>query len=316
MNKLDTLPIDAGLKSLIEQWQEWLAHVKRSTDHTITSYETDLFAFIHFMASHRSANITIEELRQLDVPDFRAWLAQRMQNGFSKTSTARALSTMRHVYRYMEREDILENPAIFHVSIPKLNKPLPKALSAEQSMQAIDSIKELQDEPWLAARDTALLILIYGCGLRISEALGLTVDDVIRSQGSLRIKGKGNKERQVPLLPIVTQHITSYLQKSPYHQDGAGDAPLFVGVRGKQLQPATFQKQIRHIRSLLGLPDTATPHAFRHSFATHLLAQGGDLRDIQELLGHESLSTTQRYTHVDSERLLSAYHDAHRHGGN
>ena len=300
----------------MHQWQEWLEHVKQASAHTVISYQTDLCAFITFMASHLGEHLSLESLRELTTRDFRAWLAHRMQQSYSKTSTARALSTARHFYRYLEREKLIENPAIFHVSMPKLDKALPKALTMEQSMQAVDAMGDLHDDPWQAKRDTALLMLIYGCGLRISEALGLTVNDILMAKASLRILGKGKKERMVPLLPIVTQTIVDYLRESPYHQDGETDAPLFVGARGGALNPAIFQKQIRRIRSLLGLPDSATPHAFRHSFATHLLARGGDLRDIQDLLGHESLSTTQRYTHVDSERLLNAYKAAHPHGEN
>lgn len=208
----------------------------------------------------------------------------------------------------------MTHSAIFHVRMPKLSKPLPKALSADQSMQAVMGIGTLHEEPWVAQRDTALLMLIYGCGLRISEALSLRVGDLPPAGSSLRIHGKGNKERVVPLLAIVRDAIDTYLGLCPHHNPRNPKADIFVGVKGGTLQPAIFQKQLRHLRSWLGLPESATPHAFRHSFATHLLATGGDLRDIQELLGHESLSTTQRYTHVDSERLLAAYRDAHPHG--
>lgn len=310
---LDILPVDDGLRAIIVQWLDWLTHNKRAADHTLTAYRGDVYAFFGFLSQHLGETVGLAHLRELELRDLRAWLASRLHD-YSKSSTARALSSVRHFFRYLEREELLENAAIFHVSMPKLDKAIPKALGMEQAMQAVDSIGELQTEPWVAARDEALLMLIYGCGLRISEALSLQVGDVLAAQGSLRITGKGRKERSVPLLPVVMTHLVEYLRLCPHHQRGAKTAPLFVGVRGAALQPAIFQKQLQHIRRLLGLPDSATPHAFRHSFATHLLARGGDLRDIQELLGHESLSTTQRYTHVDTARLLDAYRHAHPHG--
>ncbi len=310
----DTLPIDKGVHAFLTQWMHWLRHVRGAAEHTLTAYAIDCAAFITFMATHHGDTLSIRILKQLEARDFRAWLAWRAQQGFSKSSTARALSAIRHLYRYGEREGVWKTSAVFDVRLPKLNKPLPKALSPEQSLQAIDALSQWHEEPWLAKRDTALLLLIYGCGLRISEALNLTVGEFLRSQRSLEVRGKGNKQRQVPLLPVVSAATVAYLQACPHHQRGRLHAPLFVGVRGGALHPAQFQKTLRHIRQWLGLPDSATPHAFRHSFATHLLSQGADLRDIQELLGHESLSTTQRYTHVDSARLLAAYADAHPFG--
>lgn len=308
---LDTLPIDDNLRQIIARWLDWLTHVKHASDHTISSYQRDFFAFLHFIQEHLGAEITLEQLCLLEVRDFRAWLAHRLHHQYGKPSTARALSTLRHIYRYLEREALIDNPVVFQVTMPKLNKPLPKALSTQQSLNAVQFIGDLSKEPWIAKRDTALLMLIYGCGLRISEALGLTIDAILSAKGSLRVTGKGNKERNVPLLPMVTQAIVEYLRACPYHQTRLDDDVLFLGARGGPLHPRIFQKQIERMRTLLGLPESATPHAFRHSFATHLLAQGGDLRDIQELLGHESLSTTQRYTHVDSARLLDAYQAAH-----
>lgn len=311
---LTALAIDDGLKQIITQWLDWLTHIKRASDHTVTAYRIDLFAFTLFMQHHCGVTISLNTLRQLEIRDFRAWLASRSSRDYSKTSNARALSSIRHFYRYLEREGLIENPAIFLVSIPKLNKPLPRALSSAQAMSAIEMTSEMNEEPWIAKRDEALLMLIYGCGLRISEALSLQVNDVLSAKGSLMITGKGNKQRHVPLLPIVTQTLRDYLRLCPFHADGNRHTSLFLGARGGTLQPAIFQKMLQQVRAQLGLPDSATPHAFRHSYATHLLASGADLRDIQELLGHESLSTTQRYTHVDSKRLLDAYKAAHPHG--
>lgn len=309
--KLTILPIDDGLRAIYLQWQEWFVHVKRASSHSLTAYQNDLFAFFTFQSEYFGETITLEQLRSLEVRDIRAWLAERMSANYSKTSNARALSSVRHFFRYLEREALLENSALFHVQMPKLDKPLPKALTQEQSLRSIDAIGELHDEEWIAWRDKSLLMLIYGCGLRISEALSLTVTDMLNAHGSIRIVGKGKKQRQVPLLPIVSNALLTYLRVCPHHQEGEQDKALFLGKRGRPLQDRAFRTQLEKLRALLGLPENASPHAFRHSFATHLLAEGADLRDIQELLGHESLSTTQRYTHVDSKRLLGAYNAAH-----
>ncbi len=241
--------------------------------------------------------------------DFRSWLAARHGEGFSATSTARALSVVRGFYRYLEKQNIAENAAIFHVRTPKLPKSLPRSLQETQAITSLDTVGFTQKENWVQLRDVALLTLIYGCGLRISEALGLRVKDLKEDATSLILTGKGNKQRMVPVLPQIHAAITEYKKVCP-HLLSEGSI-LFVGARGKPLQPAIFQKEIRNLRNALGLPESTTPHAFRHSFATHLLAGGGDLRTIQELLGHADLSTTQRYTKVDSERLLSAYAKAH-----
>ena len=310
---LDALALHDGLKTVLMAWLDWLAHVKRASAHTITSYRSDVCAFLEFMQTHTGGPLSLAALCALETRDFRSWLAARFAQQYSKTSTARALSSVRHLFRYLEREGLVENPHIFLIAIPKLNKPLPRALSASQALAAIDHLRDGDDEPWIIRRNESLLMLIYGCGLRISEALGLTVGDVLRAKGHLTIIGKGNKHRQVPLLPVVTHALVEYIRHCPFHASASQDAPLFLGKRGGALQPAIFQKIVQQSRTMLGLPESATPHAFRHSFATHLLASGADLRDIQELLGHESLSTTQRYTHVDSKRLLDAYKAAHPH---
>lgn len=310
---IEALALDDQLRAVLAQWQEWLVHVKRASPHTVTSYRTDICAFLAFMQSHYGDTLSLETLRALEARDFRAWLAARFAQHYSKSSTARALSSVRHWFRYLEREELVENPTVFLISIPKLNKPLPRALSATQALSAIDHLRSEDDDLWIVRRNESLLMLIYGSGLRISEALGLTVGDALRAKGHLTILGKGNKQRHVPVLPVVTHALLEYIRLCPFHASGEREAPLFLGKRGSALQPAVFQKILQQMRVALGLPDSATPHAFRHSFATHLLASGADLRDIQELLGHESLSTTQRYTHVDSKRLLDAYKAAHPH---
>ena len=296
-----------AMPALLAAWEDWLRHVRRASAHTLVSYRHDIDHFIAFTQQHMGQEADIALLTSLQPRDIRAWLASR-HGHFEASSTARALSSVKHFFRYLEKQELLTNAAIFHIRAPKTKKALPKALAEPQTAQALEAIATQHDEPWVALRDTALLILLYGCGLRISEALSLTAGGIPKGD-TLSIIGKGNKQRQVPVLPIVRSAIADYLAACPYKR-GKDDA-LFVGLRGKPLAPAVFQRELRTLRRQLGLPETTTPHAFRHSFATHLLAGGGDLRSIQELLGHASLSTTQRYTHVDKERLMAAYKNAH-----
>jgi integrase/recombinase XerC len=306
---LNAMTLDAALTREVEGWIEWLAHTKAYSRHTLTAYLIDMRHFIAFMNRHAGAEVTIDALRELTLRDMRSWLAARHAENFNAASTGRALSVVRGFFRYLQKQDVLENPAVFHVRTPKLPKSLPKALSETQAMGSLEKVGEDHKEEWVQLRDVALLTLIYGCGLRIGEALALTPSDFPAGALSLTLTGKGNKQRMVPLLPQVHEAIAAYKKASPHAL--VAKEPLFKGARGKPLQPAIFQKEIRNLRAALGLPDSATPHAFRHSFATHLLAGGGDLRTIQELLGHADLSTTQRYTKVDHERLLSAYQKAH-----
>lgn len=295
-------------------WLEWLKGVRRMSPHTLTAYQSDLEQFCIFLHDYLAEGpITAVMLARLEHRELRAWLAQRRQDGISDSSNARALSSIRNFYRYLQQETGLENAAIFNLRMPRLKKPLPKALTTQDALHAVETLKTLHPEPWVALREWALLTLLYGCGLRISEALSLARDDLSSARHGLRIRGKGGKERVVPVLPQVTEAIDAYLAACPYA--GGKETPLFLGVRGERLAPAVFQRQIRQLRAVLGLPESATPHAFRHSFATHLLAEGGDLRAIQELLGHENLSTTQRYTHVDTARLMAAYKNAHPRAG-
>lgn len=294
----------------VSEFLEELAHTRQASAHTQGSYARDLRDFTLFMTEYLGEEVSLHTLSKLKERDVRAWLAARMNRGLVAASNARALSALRSYIRYLARQHDFENAAILQVSSPKRTPPLPKAPSESQTMQALDALSD-EDEvmsPWIAARNHALAMLLYGCGLRISEALSLTARDV---QGdSLRIIGKGKKERVVPLLSVVRDAITGYIEASPYH--GAdGTMPLFVGARGKALQPAIFQRLVRDMRRSLGLPESVTPHALRHAFATHLLGRGVDIRDIQELLGHASLNTTQRYTKVDTTRLLNAYKNAH-----
>jgi integrase/recombinase XerC len=300
------LPVTGDLAQLANEWQGWLRDIKRASNHTIISYQNDLRQFFGFLSEHHGDKVTLKHLAALETKDFRAWLASRL-DAFEFTSTARALSTLKSFFRWLEKQGKIKNESVFHIRSPKIKKPLPKALAEEQSEAAMASIGSTHKEEWVNKRDLALLTLIYGCGLRISEALSLKRSTM--PADSIVITGKGNKQRVVPVLPVVKEAIEDYLTSCPYILEPA--SPLFLGVRGKKLDAAIFQREIRLLRQALGLPESTTPHAFRHSFATHLLSAGGDLRSIQELLGHASLSTTQCYTHVDRDRLQKAYKAAH-----
>jgi len=280
--------------------------------HTLAAYRRDLGQFLDFLADHIGGVPALAELGALKPADFRSYLAMRRGRDYAAASTARAFSAVRTFFRFLARRDLVVNPALAAVRTPKLPRSVPKALAIEETRAAIAAAGVPGAGPaWIAARDAAVLTLLYGAGLRIAEALGLDRGDVPAS-GSLIVRGKGNKERLVPILPAIAAAIERYLALCPFALDP--DGPLFVGARGRRLKAGIVQARMRTLRAALGLPDTATPHALRHGFATHLLALGGeaaDLRTIQELLGHASLSTTQRYTEVDSARLLAVYAKAH-----
>jgi integrase/recombinase XerC len=279
---------------------------------TITAYERDLKQFLGWLR-HRSGHVpTLGDLRQLDARTFRAFLASRRKAGVESRSLARSLSALRQLFRWLEAEDIVASEAVFRVSRPKVAHSVPKPLTREKARALVEDTMQTALD-WIAARDLAVLLLLYGSGLRISEALGLTVRDAPTAlRDTLRIVGKGGKERVVPVLPIARQAVERYLKLCPYPQ--SPDDPLFLGAKGGPLSPRLIQLAVARARGALGLPDTATPHALRHSFATHLLSAGADLRQIQELLGHASLSTTQVYTEVDRDRLIAVYEAAHPRG--
>lgn len=306
---ISRLRTDATANLALRDWLTWLVHEKRAADHTVDGYLRDVGNFLEFMAEHLGDEVTLQSLGQLKPFDFRAWLARRKNDGLGNASLGRSLSSVKSLFRFLERtREDFHNPAVNAVRTPKAPPPIPKPLTADEAQGTLDLAGSLQEEPWIAARDVALLTLLYGCGLRISEALGLNVEDSPK-QDHLVITGKGGKQRMVPVLAMVRDAIDEYTALCPWPRHG--DAPLFVGARGKRLHPSVVQKQVKLLRATLGLPETATPHALRHSFATHLLSAGGDLRTIQELLGHASLSTTQRYTDVDTDQLLRVYEQAH-----
>lgn len=307
-------PIAADVQAHLRAWLKEMAAVRRASQHSIEAYLHDVSGFIAFMHRHLGCAVGLDQLEKIEERDVRSWLAYRVQRGYAKSSNARALSAVRTFFRHLNEHAGIRNLAPLQVATPRLDKPLPRAPDVAQTNAALAGLEEGGNEAWIATRDHAIAMLLYGCGLRLSETLGLTLGHITAAESSLRVLGKGKKERQVPLLPLVRQAIDDYLAQSPYHEakfQRSGNFPLFVGVRGRPLQQAVFRRCMQQLRRRYGLPESLTPHALRHAFATHLLSNGAQLRDIQELLGHESLSTTQRYTHVDATRLLAAYNAAH-----
>lgn len=300
---------EPALQKALSDWLDWLRHERRAADNTVLSYGRDVEGFLIFLANHLGYTPGIKDIANLKPVDFRAFLAAEGNLGKSKTTIAHKMSTLRTLFRYFDRNNILSNAAIGAVRTPRVPKSIPKALSIEEALELVECIDVFAAEPWIGKRDRALLMLLYGCGLRIGEALSLDVGDFPRTSDVMTITGKGNKQRVVPILPVVSKAVDDYAKSSPFPMNEK--SPLFLGVRGGRLNPGVAQAVVRNMRGFLNLPDTATPHALRHSFATHLLSGGGDLRTIQELLGHASLSTTQRYTDVDETRLQAVYNRTH-----
>jgi integrase/recombinase XerC len=299
-----------SLSYLINAWHNFLSHERNFSEHSSSAYRIDLNYFCQFMEQHHAKNCSLELLEALSISDFRSWLSYRKRENFAFSSTTRAIAAVKNFFKYLIRFHRFSNKSIFNLRSPKQLVALPKALNEVQTNSALAAAAEISKEPWLAMRDQALLYLLYGCGLRISEALALKVKDLAKA--TLLVRGKGNKERIVPIIVSVTEHIKQYLKICPYPRND--EDYIFIGKQGKVLDPGVFQRQIRYLRNLLNLPETTTPHAFRHSFATHILANGGDLKSIQELLGHQDLSTTQRYTKIETGHLLEVYNKAHPRG--
>lgn len=308
MNDLLTFA-DPDLLTERTRWLEALAGERRLSENTLEAYERDTRQFLTFLTGHIGGPAAISDIRELRPADLRAFLAHRRKQGSGPRSLGRHLAGLRSFLRYLEKRGLVNAAGAGAIRSPKQPKSLPKPLSGSQALTVVSNEAQMHEEPWIAARNAAVLTLLYGCGLRISEALDLTPADFGNKTAALRVTGKGNKTRLVPLLPAVAEAVATYSKLCPYHLEEA--EPLFRGARGGKLQPAIIQREMQRLRSALGLPDSATPHALRHSFATHLLGGGGDLRTIQELLGHASLSTTQVYTGVDAARLLDVYDRAH-----
>lgn len=302
------LPVADDTRAVARRFLAYLASERRASPRTIENYFRDITRFCEFLCEHLNEAPDLKSLEALDTRDFRAFLAHRQRDGLQSRSLARAVSSIRAFYKFMERAGIVENPRLKTLRTPKIPHGVPRPLSVKDARALISETSNTAKEEWVAARNAALLLLLYGCGLRISEALGL-----VRKQATacdvLLIRGKGNRERIVPVLPVAQAAIADYLRLCPLAIEE--DGTLFVGTRGGPMGARQAQLLVQHLRERLGLAPSVTPHALRHSFATHLLAGGGDLRTIQELLGHASLSSTQIYTEVDSKRLIDIYDQAH-----
>ncbi|MCW3473700.1 tyrosine recombinase XerC [Limobrevibacterium gyesilva] len=296
-----------------QEFLAWLSHERRASPLTVEAYGRDIGAFLGFQTRHLGAEPDLAALAALTAADLRAWLADEAGDGKGNATRARHLSAVRSFFRWLARHHGVSNAQVALLATPRARKPLAKALSVTQAKAVAQDIGEVSDDAAIQARDTALFSLLYGSGLRIAEALALNVADapLPGSDAMLRVIGKGAKERIVPVLPAVRSAIAAWLRHHPDRQPGA---PLFLGARGERLNPGVAQRTLRNFRRLNGLPEHATPHALRHSFATHLLAAGADLRSIQDLLGHASLSTTQRYTSVETERLMEVWRKTHPRG--
>ncbi len=301
------IPLAADAIDAMERWQAWLRDEKRVSEHTADSYAFDLRNLFRFLNAHRGKQITLSMLAALTLADFRSWLAHEAAKNVGAASRARAVAGVRNFFRWLDRTGQLHNPAIDLLKLPKTQRRLPRPVS-EQEAKSLVSLASDAQESWLGLRDEALFTLLYGAGLRLGEALSLTRADVEGKDRAV-VTGKGSKQRAVPLLPIIQKAANKYLAACPYKI--SDDAPLFIGARGDRLNPAVAERSLRSLRRQLGLPDSVTPHALRHSFATHLLSSGADLRSLQELLGHSSLSTTQLYTKVDAQQLAGVYRAAH-----
>lgn len=303
------LPLGADLERAVASWLAYLRHERGHAEKTLEAYERDVRQFFSFLAGQLGHTPCVADLQRLDLKTFRGFLASRRRSGTVSRSLARSLSALRQLFRWLEARHIVENRAILQLAMPKVPHSVPKPLTIGKAAEVVEARGEAELD-WVSARDVAVLLLLYGCGLRISEALSLTPRDAPTPERDvLRITGKGDKERLVPVLPIVRDAVARYRTLCPYALEP--DEPLFRGAKGGPLSPRIIQLAMQRLREAIDLPATATPHALRHSFATHLLSAGGDLRQIQELLGHASLSTTQAYTEVDRERLLAVYDAAH-----
>ena len=295
---------DEELSNIIGRWLEWLKTQRNCSPCTINSYLSDLNIFLKHLGDEK---IGIKDLETMDIRDFREFFSARAKMHIGKATIAREEAAIRNFFKWMDENNIVRNTAIFQISTPKLPKILPRSLDVDTTFYVIEEAAKTGSEPWIGVRDMAIFTLLYGCGLRISEALNLNVEDINASE-FIKIHGKGNKDRYVPILPIVVERIEQYKACCPYNLEKNG--ALFLGAKGERLSPRIIQRKLQKIRMKLSLPESVTPHVLRHSFATHLLAEGSDLRSIQELLGHASLSSTQRYTDVNLEKIIKEYQKA------
>lgn len=309
MTDLAFLPLAADLRDAFQSWRDWLGAERRASAHTLEAYEGDLARFLKFLAAYQGGRVTLGALAEVSLAGFRAWLAAlASEDNLQAASRARALASVRSFFKWLDRTGRLHNPAIGLLRSPKTARRLPRPVAEDSAKDLVALARNEPQEAWIGLRDQALFTLLYGAGLRLSEALGLDVKDALQGD-RVQVTGKGSKQRNVPLLPIVREALAAYRAACPFAD--SKEAALFVGARGARLNAGVAERQMRRLRRTLGLPDSATPHALRHSFATHLLAHGADLRSLQELLGHSSLSTTQLYTKIEPSALLATYRAAH-----
>ncbi len=310
-NAFENWPVEKDLNSALCSWSDYLEDERDLALKTLDSYRRDIRQFIGFIHRSQDKKINLIDLSHLQARDFRSFLAYRRDGGASDRSVARGLSALRMFFKYLERHYDFTNSELHLISSPKLPHSIPKPLPVDKALESLDSTDVVRDvAQWINDRDVAVMLLLYGAGLRISEALDLLrCDAPIDAVDILEIIGKGNRERRIPVLPVISDAISTYIASCPFELEA--NEPLFRGERGGKLSPRIIQLLMARLRHALQLPETATPHALRHSFATHLLGTGADLRQIQELLGHASLSTTQIYTEVDRDQLLRIYDAAH-----
>ncbi len=298
----------ADLAEKLHEWNDYLSFEKHMSKHTLRAYSADVGHFMKFLFDHLGKQPSLNDLSEISIRDFRSWMSKKAMDGTSNASRARSLSGVKSLLSWLDKQGIMHNAAINTVRSPKLPHKLPRPLHEEQAFDVIKHAGMMEKHDWVGMRNMALFTLLYGCGLRINEALSLDIRDYPRD-GFLRVIGKGNKERQVPVLELVESALEDYLASSPYSNEQ--DRAIFLGARGQRLNQGVAQRAMRQLRGTLGLPENATPHALRHSFATHLLQNGANLREIQELLGHVSLSSTQRYTEINAAEMMRVYKSAH-----
>ena len=303
-----TLAVSSAQRDALSGWLGHLKAIDGAADRTVEAYRADVSGFLAFLQIHHGDRMGLGPLARITVGDMRSWMAHERGRGLSARSLARALSSVKGFMRWLADREGFDPTAVLSARAPKFRAKLPRPLAVDAAQAMLDTLETQAPEPWIAARDAAVVTLLWGCGLRISEALSLDGADV-PLRPSLRIVGKGGKERIVPVIPPARAAVDAYVAVCPWPAEPG--QPLFRGTRGGPLNPRLVQKAMERARLQLGLPSTATPHAMRHSFATHLLSAGGDLRSIQELLGHASLSTTQAYTAVDTARLMEVYERTH-----
>lgn len=300
--------ISPALSSALNDWLDHQRGLFAAAENTLKAYQNDVLGFLAFMTNHKGEAQGLGPIAKVSVSDMRSWMAHERGRGVGARSLARTLSAVKSFYRWLAEREGFEPTAVLSTRSPKFTKKLPRPLAEDAATKMLETVELQSNTPWIAARDQAVVTLLYGCGLRISEALSLTGADA-PLPATMKITGKGGKDRMVPVIPAARDAVEAYRAECPFEL--TQNEPLFRGARGGALNARLVQKVMEKARMQLGLPATATPHAMRHSFATHLLTAGGDLRAIQELLGHASLSTTQAYTAVDGARLMEVYEKAH-----